>query len=113
MDDATSQVLLDENTEAASHEFFSVDAFDVSPDHHLLAWSADVEGGEKYTLHIRDLDTGTELADVVHDIAWCGTAWSTDNSSIFYVTANDAMTADRRDSGTGPAVSAFIRRPRA
>ena len=91
MDDATSHVLLDENTEAASHEFFSVDAFDVSPDHHLLAWSADVEGGEKYTLHIRDLDTGTELADVVHDIAWCGTAWSSDNSSIFYVTANDAM----------------------
>ena len=89
--EAAAQVLLDENHEAEGHDFFSVDAFDVSPDHRLLAWSADVEGGEKYTLRIRDLDTGIDLPDVVHDIAWCGTAWTSDNSAVFYVTANDAM----------------------
>jgi oligopeptidase B len=84
-------VLLDENLEAEGHDFFSVDAFDVSPDQRLLAWSADLEGGEKYTLHIRDLDTGVEIPDVVHDVAWCGTAWTHDNASLFYVTANEAM----------------------
>jgi oligopeptidase B len=89
--DAASQVMLDENREAEGQDFFSVDAFDVSPNQRLLAWSSDVEGGEKYTLRIRDLDTGIETADVVHDIAWCGTAWSHDNASVFYVTANDAM----------------------
>ncbi len=57
--DAGAHVLLDENREADGHDFFSLDAFDVSPDQRLLAWSADVEGGaEKYTLRIRDLETG-------------------------------------------------------
>ena len=90
-DDAASDVLLDENREAEGHEFYSVDAFDVSPNQQLLAWSADIEGGEKYTLRVRDLTSGVDTADVVHDVAWCGTAWSHDNRSLFYVTANDAM----------------------
>jgi oligopeptidase B len=89
--DAGAEVLLDENREAEGNDFFSVDAFDVSPDQRLLAWSADLEGGEKYTLRIRNLDTGIDTSDIVHDIAWCGTAWSSDNSSVFYVTANEAM----------------------
>ena len=101
--EAGAQVLLDENQEAAGHEFFSVDAFDVSPDHQLLAWSSDIEGGERYTLRVRDLRTGVDTADVVRDIAWCGTAWSSDNRSVFYVTANEAMRPNRvwrHDLGT-------------
>jgi oligopeptidase B len=88
---ATDNVILDENKEAEGQDFFSVDAFDISLDHRLLAWSSDTEGGEKYTLRFRDLDSGADLGDTVHDIAWCGTAWSADNRSIFYVTANEAM----------------------
>jgi oligopeptidase B len=109
--DAHSVVLLDENIEAEGHDFFSVDAFDVSPDHQLLAWSADVEGGEKYTLRFRDLQSGTDIADVVHDIAWCGTAWSHDNRSLFYVTANEAMRPHkvwRHDLGTSQADDVLV-----
>jgi oligopeptidase B len=109
--DAGSGVLLDENLEAEDHDFFSVDAFDVSPDHQLLAWSADIEGGEKYTLRIRDLGTGVDTSDVVHDIAWCGTAWSHDNASLFYVTANEAMRPHkvwRHDLGTAQADDTLI-----
>jgi oligopeptidase B len=104
--DAHSLVILDENLEAEGHDFFSVDAVDVSPNHRLLAWSADIEGGEKYTLRIRDLDTGVDTSDIVHEIAWCGTAWSHDNSSVFYVTANEAMRPNkvwRHDVGTPQA----------
>ena len=104
-------MLLDENLEAEGHDFFSVDAFDVSPDQQLLAWSADVEGGEKYTLHIRDLNTGADTDDVVHDIAWCGTAWSHDNASLFYVTANEAMRPYRvwrHDLGTDEADDTLV-----
>jgi len=90
-EDAASQVLLDENHEAEGRDFFSVDTFDLSNTQELLAWSADLDGGEKYTLRIRDLDTGLELPDVVQDMAWCGSAWSADDGSIFYVTANEAM----------------------
>jgi oligopeptidase B len=108
---ADGQVLLDENQEAEAHEFFSVDAFDISPDHRLLAWSADVNGGEHYTLRIRDLDTGLDTADVVDDIAWCGTAWSADNRSVFYVTANEAMRPYRvwrHDLGTDQTTDTMV-----
>jgi oligopeptidase B len=110
-DDAASDVLLDENLEAEGQDFFSVDSFDVSPNQQLLAWSADIEGGEKYTLHIRDLNTGQETADVVHDIAWCGTAWAKDNGALFYVTANDAMRPFRvwrHDLGTTQADDTLV-----
>jgi oligopeptidase B len=110
-DDATSQVLLDENLEAEGQDFFSVDSFDVSPNQQLLAWSADLEGGEKYTLHIRDLNTGLETDDVVRDIAWCGTAWTKDNGAVFYVTANDAMRPFRvwrHDLGTTQADDTLV-----
>jgi oligopeptidase B len=110
-EDAVADVMLDENLEAEGQDFFSVDAFDVSPDQRLLAWSADLEGGEKYTLHIRDLDSGADTADVVHDIAWCGTAWSHDNSSLFYVTANEVMRPYkvwRHDLGTDEADDTLV-----
>lgn len=60
---ATEQVLLDENAEAAGHDYFSVNAFDVNPQHTVLAWSSDIDGSEQYTMHLRDLDTGTDRAE--------------------------------------------------
>ena len=49
------QVLLDANTEAAGHEFFSLGAYAVSPDGRLLAYSTDTSGDERFTLRIKDL----------------------------------------------------------
>ena len=55
------EVLLDENAEAAKHTFYMVGALETSPDHKLLAYAEDTTGGEKYTLHVRELATGKEL----------------------------------------------------
>ena len=88
---ATDFVLLDENVEADGHEYFSLSAFEISPDHRLLAWSSDTDGSERYTMHVRDLDTGTDLADVIVDTTWGGCAWSADNRFIFYIKPDDAM----------------------
>ena len=110
-EDAASHVLLDENHEAEGHDFFSVEAFDVSPSQRLLAWSADLDGGEKYTLRIRDLETGLDTDDVVHNVAWCGTAWSHDNRSLFYGTANEAMRPHkvwRHDLGTDQSSDTLV-----
>lgn len=86
VDDADDEVLLDENAEAGDHDFFEVGAFEVSPDHRLLAWSADVDGNEHYTLRIRDLTDHADLADEVPDtVAWAGVAWSADCSHVFYL----------------------------
>ena len=92
---ATQHVLLDENIEAADAEYFSLSAFDISNNGQLLAWSSDTDGGEMYTLRIRDLTTGKELIDEVPNTTWGGTAWSTDDQWLFYVTADEAMRPDK------------------
>lgn len=88
---ATEQVLLDENAEADGHEYFSINAFDVNPQHTVLAWSSDTDGSEQYTLHLRDLDMGVDRDEHLTGTTWGGTAWSADGSTLFYVTADEQM----------------------
>jgi oligopeptidase B len=92
---SSENVLLDENAEAADAEYFSLSAFDVSNNGHLLAWSSDIDGSEMYTLRIRDLTTGKELADEIPNTTWGGTAWSHNDEWLFYVTADEAMRPDK------------------
>ncbi|MFZ9629504.1 MAG: S9 family peptidase [Ilumatobacteraceae bacterium] len=92
---ATSVVLLDENVEAEGHDYFSIHLFDVDEPQRLLAWSADNDGSERYTIRIRDLDTGTDLDDEILDTTWGGSAWSSDSQWLFYVTADEQMRPSR------------------
>ncbi|KKK06976.1 S9 family peptidase [Micromonospora sp. HK10] len=88
------EVLLDGNQLAAGHDFFALGAFDVSPDGRWLAYSTDHSGDERFTLRIKDLSTGEVLSDEIPDTFY-GTAWSTDASTLFYVTVDDAWRPDR------------------
>lgn len=87
-------VVLDENREADDAGYFAVGAFDVSPDQDLLAWSDDRTGGERYTLRIRDLATGTDRPDVLVD-TYYGTAWAGPDAHgdrwLFFVRTDDAV----------------------
>ena len=103
-DSATDNVMLDENAEAAGHEYFSLGAFAVSPDHSLLAWSSDTDGGERYTMRIRDLATGTDVDDVLTDTTWGGCAWS--HGPIISVTGFGIHARNCRT--TPPPATAFI-----
>jgi oligopeptidase B len=100
---ATATAILDENLLADGHEYFSLGAFDISPDTHLLIWSSDTDGSEHFTMHIRDLHTGRDLADEIEDTSWAGTAWSADSKFIFYVTYDEQerpSTVWRHEIGT-------------
>ncbi len=89
---AESEVLLDENAEAAGHEYFALGLLEVSTDHSVAAWSGDVDGSEMFTVRFRDLATGTDLPDVlVGTSAWGGAAWSADGSQFFYMMPDDQM----------------------
>ena len=83
------QVLLDDNVEARGHEFFSLGSFDVSADGTRLAYAVDVVGDERYTLRVRDLTTGTDLADEVPG-TFPGATFSPDGRYVFYPTVDDA-----------------------
>ncbi|MGH9063997.1 MAG: oligopeptidase B, partial [Acidimicrobiales bacterium] len=87
---AAEQVLLDENELSRGHDFFSLGALAVSPDHGLLAYATDTTGGERHTLRFRDLTSGTDLPDVVED-TYYGLAWANDNATVFYTRPDEAM----------------------
>ncbi|MFF5172644.1 S9 family peptidase [Micromonospora sp. NPDC000089] len=88
------EVLLDGNQLAEGHDFFSLGAFDVSPDGRWLAYSTDFSGDERFSLRIKDLTTGQLLGDEVPDTFY-GTAWSADASVLFYVTVDEAWRPNR------------------
>ncbi|MGW0504612.1 S9 family peptidase [Micromonospora sp. NPDC003241] len=88
------EVLLDGNLLAEGHDFFSLGAFDVSPDGRYLAYSTDFSGKERFTLRIKDLATGELLPDEIPDTFY-GTAWAADASVLFYVTVDDAWRPHR------------------
>jgi oligopeptidase B len=92
METAADTVMLDCNAEAEGHDFFDVHAVEVSPDHRLLAWSSDLDGGERYTLRVRDLSTGADLPDeLTGTSSWGGLAWSSDGQWLFYARPDDQM----------------------
>lgn len=86
-DGGDEQLLLDCNIEAGE-EYFGFGGGDHDPSHRLLAWSADRQGSEFYTLHIRDLATGKDTSEVIEDIAGGG-VWSADSSAIYYSEYDD------------------------
>jgi oligopeptidase B len=83
-------LLLDENVLAGDSDYFALGGFEITPDHRVLAYSTDVTGGERYTLHFRDLTTNVDLPDVVENVTY-GLAWADDAGTCFYVRPDDAM----------------------
>ncbi|MDQ4007755.1 MAG: S9 family peptidase, partial [Actinomycetota bacterium] len=88
------QVLLDGNQLAEGHEFFSLGTFSVSPDGHLLAFSTDYAGDERYTLRVKDLRTGEMLGDEVPNTVG-GATWDLGATTLFYSTVDDAWRPDK------------------
>ena len=88
MDAEEEQVLLDLNQ--LDHEYISLGAFSVSPDHNLLAYSLDITGREVYDLRFIDLRTGEHLPDVIEGITR-NIAWANDNATVFYTRQDEAL----------------------
>ena len=77
-------VLLDGDALGAGLAYFSFGDVQPSPDHRLIAWSADTAGSEYYTLHIRDIAAGTDLSDRVEETTG-DVLWSADGRHVFYI----------------------------
>ncbi len=81
-DPESLEVLLDLDREAQGKEYFDWGTVIHSPDHRLLAWTADDRGSEYHHLHIRDLATGKDIetiADTAGDVVWAA-----DSQHLFY-----------------------------
>ena len=88
--DAVEEIILDQNELAKGHDYFRLGAFEVSPDHKLLAYSTDTAGSETYTLRVKDLTTGELLPDTVEN-TYYSLEWGNDNATLFYTVLDEAM----------------------
>jgi len=87
---AGEQVILDENIEAAGHDFLSVGVLDVSPNDQWVAVGVDFDGDERHRVTIRSLNGAPPLPDALDDVYY-GFAWSSDSEYVFYTRVDDAM----------------------
>ncbi len=81
------QVMLDVNELAKGQAFMAVGTMSVSPDGNRLAYSTDNTGFRQYTLHIRDLRTGQDLADTAERVG--SLAWAADGEALLYTTEDE------------------------
>lgn len=82
------EVVFDSNVESEGHDFFAVGGIDLSHDGRWMMYCIDTAGDERYDIHIRDLQTGTELPEVITQTG--GGCLTPDGAWIFYVRVDEA-----------------------
>ena len=108
--DAEEEIILDENELAQEHDYFRVGIFSVSPDHNILAYSVDTNGGESYALRFKDLSDGRDLAEIIED-TYYSFSWGNDNRTVFYTRIDAAHRPDRlfrHELGTDPSDDVLV-----
>ena len=108
--EAEEQVLLDGNALAEGHEYFALGGLAVSDDHYLLLYSTDFDGSERYTIHVKNLESGQLLADTIPQTS-AGLTWAGDNRTFFYTTFDETRRPEkvkRHEIGADPALDAVV-----
>ncbi|KAF3787714.1 Protease 2 [Nymphaea thermarum] len=86
-DSPLQHIILDENVKAQGHEYYSVGAFKVSPNHKLVAYAEDTKGDEIYTVYVIEAETqnliGKPIVGVTEYIEWAG------NEVLLYITNDE------------------------
>ena len=60
----------------------------ISPDNRYMALGIDTVSRRKYTIHIKDLETGQMLDDQI-PLTTGRAAWASDNMTLFYTQKDD------------------------
>ncbi len=98
--DQLEEILLDQNELAQGKSFCSVGALTVSPDGNKLAYSLDIDGGEVYTIYVRDLVTGALYPEAIPNTFssvyfHTGVEWANDSQTLFYLTLDESERPDK------------------
>jgi oligopeptidase B len=109
-DGGEAQIVLDGDALAESHDYFKFGGSRHSPDHRLVAWSADIKGSEYFTIRVREWQSGRDFDDVVEETDGA-VVWATDCKSFFYVKLDDnhrPMQVWRHRLGTAQADDVLV-----
>ncbi len=82
-DGGDRKLLLDGDKENEGKSYFRLSGIDHSTDHSHGIWGYDDKGSEYFTLKVRNLDTGEDLADLIENTGGGG-VWAPDGKSFFY-----------------------------
>jgi oligopeptidase B len=85
--DAPEEILLDVDKMAEGHAYYSVSGLDVSEDNKLLAYGVDEVSRRQYKLHVKNIETGETLKDVIPNTTG-NSCWANDNKTLFYTEQN-------------------------
>jgi oligopeptidase B len=86
--DANEEIMLNVNDMAKGHSYYQVNGMNVSPDNKLLAFGVDTVSRRKYTIHIKNLETGEILSDNI-PLTTGSVAWANDSKTFLYTQKDD------------------------
>ncbi|GEL76708.1 S9 family peptidase [Tenuibacillus multivorans] len=88
--EATEEVVLDLNELAVEGEYLNVTVQRMSTDHNLLAYLENRDGSDRFTVYIKNMETGELLPDRIPNVYLFGSLeWSRCGKYIFYVTVDE------------------------
>ena len=85
--DAKEEIIFDCNKMAKEHDYFRLVGLNISPDNSKVVYGVDIESRRKYTIYVKDLNSGQILPTKIKNTTG-GSAWSSDNEHFFYVYKN-------------------------
>ena len=83
-----AEVFLDEPALAEGLEYFRLGSLSVTNDWSRIAYSTDTNGSERYTMVVKDLETGEVLLDEIEETRG-GAVWSSDNLFFYYTSLDE------------------------
>jgi oligopeptidase B len=81
--DAPEEILFDVNEMAKGHDYYRLSGISVSPNNKLVSYAVDTVSRRKYTIYIKNLETGEVYPEKIKNTTG-GATWANDNKTIFY-----------------------------
>lgn len=97
-------IMLNVNKMAEGYSFYDLDEWDVSPNNKLIAFSIDTVSRRKYTILIKNLETGEIFPEKINNTDG-SVLWANDNKTIFYIRKDKTLRPYkifRHEIGTDP-----------
>ncbi|MCK4881259.1 MAG: S9 family peptidase, partial [Bacteroidales bacterium] len=86
--EADEEIMANVNEMAEGYSYYQVGGMSVSPDNRYVAIGIDTVSRRKYTIYIKDLETGKMLEDRI-PLTTGGASWASDSKILFYTQKDD------------------------
>ena len=100
----TEELMFDVNEMASPYDYYHIGGMAVSDDNRYISYGEDTLSRRIYTIHVKDMLTGQNLADQIPNTTG-GSVWSADSRYLFYSVKDAALRPYkimRHEMGTAP-----------